>query len=117
MRAGDNLAALTADLSAEPVAAWLARPPARTASGSPTRPQVPNRRRPLARAAAGSGGCLILAAAAVIGAVVEALVGELSGAVETAEARHAAAQALTLFALRGLGVADARARGLVVQAG
>jgi AcrR family transcriptional regulator len=58
-----------------------------------------------------------LAAAAVIGAVVEGLVGELSGAAETAEARHGAAQALTLFALRGLGVADARARGLVVQAG
>ena len=56
------------------------------------------------------------AAAAVIGAVVEGLVGELSGAAETAEARHGAAQALTLFALRGLGVADARARGLVVQA-
>jgi hypothetical protein len=53
----------------------------------------------------------------VIGAVVEALVGELSGAAETAEARHGAAQGLTLFALRGLGVADARARGLVVQAG
>jgi hypothetical protein len=41
----------------------------------------------------------------------------LSGAAETAEARHGAAQALTLFALRGLGVADARARGLVVQTG
>ena len=53
----------------------------------------------------------------MIGAVVEGLVGELSGAAETPEARHGAAQALTLFALRGLGVADARARGLVVQAG
>jgi hypothetical protein len=57
------------------------------------------------------------AATAVIGAVVEGLVGELSGSAETAEARHGTAQALTLFALRGLGVADARARGLVVQAG
>ena len=28
---------------------------------------------------------------------------------------HAQVQALTLFALRALGVADARARGLVVQ--
>ena len=57
------------------------------------------------------------AAAAMIGAVVEGLVGELSATAETAEARHGAAQALTLFALKGLGVADARARGLVVQAG
>jgi len=57
------------------------------------------------------------AAAAVIGAVMEGLVGPLSGAPETAEARHSAAQALTLFALRALGVVDARARGLVVQAG
>jgi AcrR family transcriptional regulator len=57
------------------------------------------------------------AAAAVIGAVMEGLLGPLSGAPETAEAQHSAAQALTLFALRALGVVDARARGLVVQAG
>ena len=57
------------------------------------------------------------AAAAVIGAVMEGLVGPLSGAPETAEVRHSAAQALTLFSLRALGVVDARARGLVVQAG
>jgi AcrR family transcriptional regulator len=57
------------------------------------------------------------AAAAVIGAVMEGLVGSLSGAPETAEAQHSAAQALTLFALRAMGVVDARARGLVVQAG
>ena len=50
-------------------------------------------------------------------AVMEGLVGSLSGAPETAEARHSAAQALTLFALRAMGVVDARARGLVVQAG
>jgi hypothetical protein len=48
-----ELAALTADF-----------PSARAASG-PTLPLVPVRRRPLARAAAGSGGCLALAAAAV----------------------------------------------------
>jgi AcrR family transcriptional regulator len=58
-----------------------------------------------------------IAAAAVIGAVMEGLVGALSGAPESAEAQHSAAQALTLFALRALGVVDARARGLVVQAG
>ena len=57
------------------------------------------------------------AAVAVIGAMMEGLVGSLSGAPETPEARHGAAQALTLFALRALGVVDARARGLVVQAG
>jgi len=48
-----ELAALTADI-----------PPARAASGL-TRPLVPARRRPLARAAARSGTCLALAAAAV----------------------------------------------------
>jgi len=53
----------------------------------------------------------------VIGAVIEGLLGPLSGASETGEAQHSAAQALTLFALRALGVVDARARGLVVQAG
>jgi AcrR family transcriptional regulator len=58
-----------------------------------------------------------IAAAAVIGAVMEGLVGPLSGTPESAEAQHSAAQALTLFALRALGVVDARARGLVVQAG
>jgi uncharacterized protein YcfJ len=57
------------------------------------------------------------AAAAVIGAVMEGLLGPLSGTPETAEAQHSAAQALTLFALRALGVVDARARGLIVQAG
>jgi hypothetical protein len=49
--------------------------------------------------------------------VMEGLLGSLAAAPETAEAQRDAAQALTLFALRGLGVLDARARGLVVQAG
>jgi AcrR family transcriptional regulator len=57
------------------------------------------------------------AATAVIGAVMEGLVGPLAGEQRTAEAQLTAAQALTLFALRALGVVDARARGLVVQAG
>ena len=48
-----DLAALTADITAEPAAAGPARPPA------------PARRRPLARAATGSGLCLVIAAAAV----------------------------------------------------
>ena len=48
---------------------------------------------------------------------MEGLVGPLSGEPGTPEDQHNAAQALTLFALRALGVVDARARGLVVQAG
>jgi len=48
-----DLAALTADIPPGPAAAGPARPPA------------PARRRPLARAAAGSGLCLVIAAAAV----------------------------------------------------
>jgi DUF1707 SHOCT-like domain len=48
-----DLAALTADIPVGPAAAGPARPPA------------PARRRPLARAAAGSGGCLVIAFAAV----------------------------------------------------
>jgi uncharacterized protein DUF1707 len=60
-RAGRALAARTC---AELDAVIADIPPARAASG-PTRPLVPARRRPLARAAAGSGGCLALAAAAV----------------------------------------------------
>ena len=57
-----------------------------------------------------------LAAAALVGAVLEGLVGPLApeGVDEPARAREAV-QALTLLALRGLGVVDARARGLVVQ--
>jgi hypothetical protein len=57
-----------------------------------------------------------LAAAALIGAVNEAIVSPLApvGLVDAARLR-AQVQMLTLFALRGLGVVDARARGLVVQ--
>ena len=60
-RAGRALAARTC---AELAALTAGIPPARAASG-PTLPLVPVRRRPVARAAAGSGGCLALAAAAV----------------------------------------------------
>jgi AcrR family transcriptional regulator len=57
------------------------------------------------------------AAPALIGAVIEGLIGPLAGptAQDPAEMR-AQVQRLTLFALRALGVVDARARGLVVQA-
>jgi DUF1707 SHOCT-like domain len=53
-----DLAALTADIPPAPAAA------------RPTRPPVPVRRRPLARAAAGSGSCLVIAAAAVWAAII-----------------------------------------------
>jgi AcrR family transcriptional regulator len=57
-----------------------------------------------------------LAAAALVGALIEGLIGPLAPAAggDPAKAR-AQVQMLTLFALRGLGVVDARARGLVVQ--
>jgi len=57
-----------------------------------------------------------LAAAALVGALIEGLIGPVAPPVadDPATAR-VRVQALTLFALRGLGVVDARARGLVVQ--
>ena len=57
------------------------------------------------------------AAAAIIGALHEALVGPLApaGLDDPAKVRDAV-QSLTLMALRAVGVMDARARGLVVQA-
>ncbi len=56
-----------------------------------------------------------LAAPALLGALVEGLVGPLAAPATVAASRDAV-QAITLFALRAVGVADARARGLVVQA-
>src|SRR5215470_2136760 len=54
------------------------------------------------------------AAAALVGALIEGLIGPLAA---TSEGRaRERVQTLTLFALRALGVVDARARGLVVQA-
>ena len=57
-----------------------------------------------------------LAASALVGALLEGLIGPLApeDVDDPARARDAV-QALALFALRGLGVVDARARGLVVQ--
>jgi AcrR family transcriptional regulator len=57
-----------------------------------------------------------LAASALVGALLEGLIGPLAPAdVDDPARARDAVQALTLFALRGLGVVDARARGLVVQ--
>jgi len=53
-------------------------------------------------------------APALVGALIEGLVGPLAAKAD-GRARERV-QALTLFALRALGVVDARARGLVVQA-
>jgi len=57
-----------------------------------------------------------LAAPALVGALIEGLIGPLAPDLpgDPAKAR-AAAQTLTLLALRSLGVVDARARGLVVS--
>jgi hypothetical protein len=58
-----------------------------------------------------------LAASALVGALLEGLIGPLaSDAIDEPVRAREAVQAVTLFILRGLGVVDARARGLVVQA-
>jgi AcrR family transcriptional regulator len=57
-----------------------------------------------------------LAAAALVGALVEGLIGPLAPDSQDDPARiRDAVQALTLLSLRALGVVDARARGVVVQ--
>jgi AcrR family transcriptional regulator len=57
-----------------------------------------------------------VAAAALVGALIEGLIGPLAPMVTDDPARiRAQVQTVTLFGLRGLGVIDARARGLVVQ--
>jgi AcrR family transcriptional regulator len=57
-----------------------------------------------------------VAAAALVGALIEGLIGPLApGLTDDPAKNRAQVQSLTLFGLRGLGVIDARARGLVVQ--
>jgi len=56
-----------------------------------------------------------VAAAAMVGAVLEGLLGPLAPKLEDKAARRTAVQAVTLIALRALGVIDAHARGLVAQ--
>jgi AcrR family transcriptional regulator len=57
-----------------------------------------------------------VAAAALVGALIEGLIGPLApGPTDDPAQDRAQVQTLTLFGLRGLGVIDARARGLVVQ--
>jgi AcrR family transcriptional regulator len=57
-----------------------------------------------------------VAAPALLGALIEGLIGPLAPGAPTTGAARAAVQALTLLALRAVGIVDARARGLVVQA-
>jgi hypothetical protein len=54
-----------------------------------------------------------MAAAALTGLLIEGLIGPL--APDASGREHEVVQSVTLTALRALGVADARARGLVVQ--
>lgn len=56
-----------------------------------------------------------VAAPAIVGALLEGLLGPLAPKLDDATARRAAVQSATLLALRALGVVDARARGLVAQ--
>lgn len=56
-----------------------------------------------------------LAAPALVGALLEGLIGPLAPQAADASARRDAVQTLTLLCLRALGVMDARARGIVVQ--
>ena len=62
-----------------------------------------------------SGQDVRLSAAAIVGALIEGLLGPLAPEASTPAGARAAVQALALFALRGVGIVDARARGLVVQ--
>jgi AcrR family transcriptional regulator len=97
----------------------------------PVEPDVEAARAPYRRALAGTFERLIratiggghlpeqdagLAAAALVGALIEGSIGTLAPAAPGDPAQvRAQVQALTLLALRALGVVDARARGLVVQ--
>jgi AcrR family transcriptional regulator len=59
---------------------------------------------------------IAVAAPALTGALIEGLVGPLAADAGSEAKTRAAVQTLTLFALRAVGVVDAHARGLVVQA-
>jgi AcrR family transcriptional regulator len=56
-----------------------------------------------------------LAAAALVGALLEGLIGPLAPPMNGDADARASVQTLALLTLRALGVVDARARGLVVQ--
>jgi len=139
-----EIAALTTAAAAAPgplsaLAAALATFAARTLArrrlayaliAEPVEPAIEAARAPYRRAlareferlihAALAGGHLpdqdaALSAAVLVGALIEGTAGPLAPAPADAAAARAQVQALTLLALRTLGVVDARARGLVVQ--
>ena len=56
-----------------------------------------------------------MAAPAIVGALLEGLLGPLAPVYPDAGAAREAVQGMTLMALRALGMIDARARGLVAQ--
>jgi AcrR family transcriptional regulator len=56
-----------------------------------------------------------VAAPAIVGVLLEGLLGPLAPKLDDAAKRREAVQSATLLALRALGVVDARARGLVAQ--
>ncbi len=58
---------------------------------------------------------IAVAAPALTGALIEGLIGPLAFELGDAARMRDAVQTVTLFSLRAVGVADARARGLVVQ--
>lgn len=57
----------------------------------------------------------LVAAAAIVGALMEGLIGPLAPTPEGEAGAREAVQGATLLALRALGVGDARARGLIMQ--
>jgi AcrR family transcriptional regulator len=99
---------------AEPVDVDIAQP--RLESRRAVAAEIETRLEAAARAGHLPAQDTSLVATAVIGSMHEALVGPLAsaGLDDPAQLRHAV-QTLTLFALRAVGVLDARARGLVVQ--
>ena len=99
-------------------------------TGEPVEPDIDALRRAFrqslagelaARVAAAAGAGLLpeldaeIAAPAVIGALMEGLIGPFAPATADAAAARELVQTATLIALRALGVVDARARGLVAQ--
>jgi len=123
------LSALAAAITTFAARALAARRLAVALLAEPVEPEVDAARASYRRALAGeferlirrarAGGHLpdqdaALAAAAVLGALIEGLIGPLAPAADPMKARTQV-QMLALLALRALGVVDARARGLVVQ--
>jgi AcrR family transcriptional regulator len=122
------LSALPAAIMTFAMRALRQRRLAFAAIAEPIEPELNAARLSLRRALAAAFGSLIaaaiagkhlpeqdaaLAAAALIGMLVEGLIGPLTS---TAAGREReTVQSITLLALRALGVADARARGLIVQ--